>query len=88
LINDNKLKFLGIILVFDVTSQDSFEGLKKWLQDVQKYAGDRVVLLAVGNKCDMVNKRVVDSKIAKVRRNYCSTYLLIRHGQTVWEFHI
>ncbi|GAB4852806.1 Ras- protein Rab-1A [Ancistrocladus abbreviatus] len=49
----------GIIIVYDVTYQPSFESVKYWLNVVDPYASDNVVKLLVGNKCDLTAKRVV-----------------------------
>jgi Ras-related protein Rab-18 len=46
----------GVILVYDVTQQDSFDNLQQWLQEVHLYTpgnGESVVKLLVGNKCDL-----------------------------------
>ena len=60
----------GIIVVYDVTDQESFNNVKQWLQEIDRYACENVNKLLVGNKCDLTNKKVVDYTSAKVR-NYC-----------------
>nr|ABY85791.1 GTPase Rab1 [Larix kaempferi] len=55
----------GIIIVYDVTDMDSFNNVKQWLSEIDKYASDSVSKLLVGNKCDMTEKRVVDQQMAK-----------------------
>lgn len=55
----------GIIVVYDVTEADSFSNVKQWLGEIDKYANESVNKLLVGNKCDLVNKRVVDYQTAK-----------------------
>ena len=43
-----------IILVYDITSQKSLEGLKKrWYPDLQVYGENCVVIAVVGNKADL-----------------------------------
>jgi|UniRef100_A0A7S4C9R9 Ras-related protein Rab-1A len=55
----------GIIVVYDVTDMESFNNVKTWLSEIDKYATDKVNKLLVGNKCDLVVKKVVDFQTAK-----------------------
>lgn len=55
----------GIIIVYDVTDQESFNGVKMWLQEIDRYATSTVLKLLVGNKCDLKDKRVVEYEVAK-----------------------
>merc|ERR1711934_84491 len=51
----------GIIVMYDVTSQESYENVRAtWLEDIKKYASPDVVVGLVGNKCDrdMLGRRV------------------------------
>ncbi|KAF2323535.1 hypothetical protein GH714_035952 [Hevea brasiliensis] len=55
----------GIIIVFDVTDEESFKNVKTWLKEIDKFATDNVNKLLVGNKCDITSKRVVSKETAK-----------------------
>ena len=54
----------GIIVVFDVTDQESFSNVKQWLHEIDKYAPANVKKLLVGNKCDLASKRAVPTEQA------------------------
>jgi Ras-related protein Rab-1A len=55
----------GIIMVFDVTSTESFDHVNDWLKEVNRYAAEGTVKLLVGNKCDRAADRVVSEEQAK-----------------------
>jgi len=44
---------------------DSFNNVKQWLQEIDRYATEGVNKLLVGNKSDMADKKVVDYTVAK-----------------------
>eukprot|EP00924_Labyrinthula_sp_SR-Ha-C_P003561 maker-scaffold_53-snap-gene-1.0-mRNA-1 protein AED:0.02 eAED:0.02 QI:71/1/1/1/1/1/2/58/229 len=58
----------AIVLCFDLTEKESLEHVTQWLSEVQKYAGNDVVILIVGNKLDLF-KEVEDPE---KRSNFCS----------------
>ena len=39
--------------VYDVTNTESFENVKSWLQEVNRYAAENVTVMLVGNKTDL-----------------------------------
>ncbi|ETV66537.1 hypothetical protein H257_16979 [Aphanomyces astaci] len=55
----------GIIMVYDVTSQESFDHVNDWLNEVNRYASEGTCKLLVGNKSDMTTKKVVSFESAK-----------------------
>lgn len=55
----------GIIVVFDVTDQESFNNVKQWLHEIDRYACQNVKKLLVGNKCDLASKRAVATETAQ-----------------------
>lgn len=55
----------GIIVVYDVTDQESFNNVKTWFQEIDRFASEHVHKLLVGNKNDMTKQKVVDTQQAK-----------------------
>jgi len=55
----------GIIVVYDVTDKVSFNNVKQWLGEIDRYACQSVNKLLVGNKMDLVEKKVVEFTEAK-----------------------
>lgn len=49
----------GIIVVYDVTDAETFEHVKTWLHEIDRYASENVNKLLVGNKSDLTSKRQV-----------------------------
>ena len=55
----------AIVVVFDITDKDSFEHVKNWMADVDKFAKEGVLRILVGNKCDLEHKRQVSNENGK-----------------------
>ncbi|KAH0554999.1 ras-related protein Rab-8A [Microplitis demolitor] len=53
---------MGILLMYDVTSLDSFNHLSYWLRNIQENASPDVVKVLTANKCDATNNRAVDAE--------------------------
>ena len=52
----------GVILVYDITDRDSFNNVSNWINESKKFAGNNVVRILVGNKCDLNEGRKVTFK--------------------------
>jgi len=55
----------GIIMVYDVTSEESFEHVEEWLSEVNRHASESTIKLLVGNKADLIEKKVVTTAKAQ-----------------------
>ena len=49
-----------------MTDQESFNNVKQWLNEIDRYASENVNKLLVGNKCDLTANKVVSYETAKV----------------------
>jgi Ras-related protein Rab-1A len=55
----------GIIIVYDQTNKETFDHVKKWLRDVDTYAGENVAKILIGNKSDLGSKKVISTQEGK-----------------------
>ena len=55
----------AILVVFDITDRDSFDHIRNWMADIDKFAKEGVLRILVGNKCDLTNNRQVSTEEAK-----------------------
>jgi Ras-related protein Rab-8A len=53
---------MGILLVYDVTDERSFNNIRTWFENVQQHATEGVNKILIGNKCDWEDKRVVSTE--------------------------
>ena len=53
----------GIVLVFDLTDQNSFDNINKyWLPKIIENCDSNIELLLVGNKEDLINERAISKE--------------------------
>ncbi|MCJ1394442.1 Nuclear control of ATPase protein 2 [Xylographa bjoerkii] len=50
---------MGILLVYDVTDEKSFNNIRTWFSNVEQHATEGVKKILIGNKCDWEEKRAV-----------------------------
>ena len=50
-----------------MTDQESFNNVKQWLNEIDRYENENVNKILVGNKSDLTDKKVVSYETAKVK---------------------
>lgn len=45
-------KAQGFLLMYDITSYESFKAIRAWIAQVQEKAPDDIIMMLLGNKCD------------------------------------
>lgn len=50
---------MGIMLVYDITDEKSFENIKNWIRNIEENASANVEKMLLGNKCELNEKRQV-----------------------------
>ncbi|XP_062511966.1 ras-related protein Rab-13-like [Corticium candelabrum] len=56
----------GILLVYDITQERSFDQLTTWLKSIEEEAPDTIEMGVVGNKCDLDDRREVSVQQGKM----------------------
>lgn len=80
----NTFIFLNVIYslfvifpVYDITNRNSFANLQKWIEEVRRYTTSSVLLIVVGNKCDLENEREVEFEEAQQMCQYIPEVLYV-----------
>ncbi|OAV97221.1 Ras-like protein Rab-8A [Puccinia triticina 1-1 BBBD Race 1] len=50
---------MGILLVYDVTDEKSFENIRNWHSNIDQHASEGVNKILIGNKSDSVDKKII-----------------------------
>ena len=58
------LKVQGVLIVYDITNENSFSSLKSWVKTIKDECGKQMQMVIVGNKSDLEENRVIDKTIA------------------------
>lgn len=45
--------------MYDITKENTFESVPRWLKELKDHADSKIVVMLVGNKCDLKNEREV-----------------------------
>ena len=55
----------GILLIYDVTDQESFEHVRDWVEKIKEEASEEIIIYLVANKIDQNNKRIITNADGK-----------------------
>lgn len=50
---------IGAVLVYDITSKQSFENVERWIKEVKENADKDIVIMIIGNKSDLKHLRAI-----------------------------
>ncbi|CAM8999414.1 unnamed protein product [Rhodiola kirilowii] len=56
---------VGAMLVYDITKRQSFDHIPRWLEELRAHADKNIVIILIGNKCDLESQRAVPTEDAK-----------------------
>lgn len=57
-INDSQV----VVVCYDITSRQSFDNVKSWVEQARSIRGEGVTIILVGNKIDLSEKRQVHTE--------------------------
>ena len=52
----------GILLLYDITQQVSFDSISQWIKDIENVKGDNALIVLIGNKCDLTEDRTINKE--------------------------
>ncbi|KAI8987357.1 ras family-domain-containing protein [Mycotypha africana] len=64
------------VVVYDITSRASFQNTSKWIEDVRAERGSEVIIVLVGNKTDLNDKREITVEEGEKRANECKVMFI------------
>lgn len=79
---------VGAIIVYEITSRESFLKVKKWVSELEMNAPQGIVLVIAGNKADLENQRVVNNaEVEKFAKQHNAAHFLVsaKNGMNINE---
>ena len=67
----------AIIILYDITQKTSFEHIRNWITEIDKFGKQGVLKVIVGNKLDLENNRKITKEAAE--------NLALKYGVKLWE---
>ena len=56
---------MGALLVYDIAKHLTYENVERWLKELRDHADNNIVIMLVGNKCDLRHLRAVPTEEAR-----------------------
>ncbi|PLB45353.1 GTPase Rab2, small G protein superfamily [Aspergillus steynii IBT 23096] len=75
----------GALLVFDITRPSSFVSCTQWLHDLRQIAEEGIVVILVGNKCDLSGDGSIQNQRRVTRQeaeDWCRQNNVVRYVET------
>ena len=79
----------AIAIVFDLTKRQTYEHVKKWMNDINKFAKENVLKLIIGNKSDLINEiQVSYEEVRALASQMKATYFSVsaKKNENINEF--
>lgn len=56
---------VGAMLMYDISKPETYENVNRWLNELHEHAVPQIVIMLVGNKCDLKHLRAVATEEAQ-----------------------
>lgn len=56
---------VGALLMYDISKYETYENVNRWLTELREHAVPQIVIMLVGNKCDLTHLRAVSTEEAQ-----------------------
>ena len=67
----------GILIVFDLTNEKSFEDLDSWIVDINNIVDEKVPKILIGNKSDLPEKKISFEQASKYAEEHKMRYHIV-----------
>ena len=48
--------------MYEISSQDSFNNIEKWMETINENSGNKMVIVLIDTKCDSIEERVISKE--------------------------
>lgn len=62
----------GVLIIFDLTNIESFNNINRWVDEFKMKSDSNSIMIMVGNKNDLIEKRVVSRETAEIKAKQLS----------------
>ena len=56
---------VGALVVYDITKENTFKSIERWLSELKDNADPKIVIMIIGNKADLSQTREIEESTAK-----------------------
>lgn len=60
----------GAIIVYDITSQSSFESVERWINDLRNNGDEKIIIMLIANKTDLESQRIVTTEAGEEKAKH------------------
>ena len=74
----------GAIIIYDLTKKESFDKIKKWIEELKNNAPKNIVIMILGNKADLTSNKVdLGNELTPYKNEYLYCEVSAKNGTNV-----